>query len=75
LIALANAERVVLMCAEGNPLRCHRSLVADALVARGVTVLHISSRQSAKAHQLTPFAQVEGDRITYPGNSPVRRSE
>jgi uncharacterized protein (DUF488 family) len=66
LMELAGEQRVAIMCAEGNPFRCHRSLVADALTVRGVTVLHISSRKSAKEHQLTPFAHVEGTRITYP---------
>ena len=66
LIALAERKRVAIMCAEGNPFRCHRSLVADALTVRGVSVLHITSRKSAKAHVLTPFAKVEGTRITYP---------
>jgi uncharacterized protein (DUF488 family) len=66
LIELAGEQRVAIMCAEGNPFRCHRSLVADALTVRGVTVLHISSRKSAKEHRLTPFAHVEGTRITYP---------
>ena len=66
LLKLAEGERVAIMCAEGNPFRCHRSLVADALTARGVSVLHISSRKSAKAHVLTTFAKVEGTRVTYP---------
>ncbi len=66
LVGLAADERVAIMCAEGNPFRCHRSLVADALTVRGITVLHISSRKSAKPHSLTPFAKVEGTRITYP---------
>ena len=66
LMNLAKGERVAIMCAEGNPFRCHRSLVADALTVRGVRVLHISSRQSAKEHALTPFARVDGTRITYP---------
>ncbi len=67
LISLANSERTAIMCAEGNPHQCHRSLVSDALVARGVTVLHITSRQTGKPHQITPFARIEGIRITYPG--------
>jgi uncharacterized protein (DUF488 family) len=66
LIELAKGERVAIMCAEGNPFRCHRSLVADALTVRGVRVLHISSRKSAKEHTLTPFARVDGTRVTYP---------
>ncbi len=66
LIDLAKGQNVAIMCAEGNPFRCHRSLVADALTVRGITVLHISSRKSANEHRLTPFAHVEGTQITYP---------
>ncbi len=67
LMQMARGQHVAIMCAEGNPFRCHRSLVADALTVRGVRVWHISSRKSAREHTLTPFAQVEGTRITYPG--------
>lgn len=67
LISMANSERVAIMCAEGNPHQCHRSLISDALVARGVTVLHITSRQTGKLHEITPFARIEGIRVTYPG--------
>ncbi|MBI5684422.1 MAG: DUF488 domain-containing protein [Verrucomicrobia bacterium] len=70
LIALGAQSRTAIMCAEGNPARCHRSLVADALVARGVAALHISSRKSVHPHKLTPFARVEGTRVTYPGSQP-----
>jgi uncharacterized protein (DUF488 family) len=66
LIALAMSDCVAIMCAEGNPYQCHRSLVSDALVARGVIMLHITSRQPGKQHQLTPFARIEGTSITYP---------
>ena len=55
------------MCAEGNPFRCHRSLVADALEARGVRVLHVSGPGSGRPHKMTPFAKVVGTRVTYPG--------
>lgn len=67
LMELARDEHVAIMCAEGNPFRCHRSLVADALTVRGVRVLHISSRKSAREHTLTPFAKADGTRVTYPG--------
>ncbi len=66
LMQLAKGERVAIMCAEGNPFRCHRLLVSDALTARGVRVLHISSRKTAREHQITRFACVEGTRVTYP---------
>jgi uncharacterized protein (DUF488 family) len=66
LIDLARREIIVIMCAEAVPWRCHRSLIADALVMRGIRVEHIMSLTSRKAHTLTPWARVEADRITYP---------
>jgi len=66
LIALAKRETVVVMCAEAVPWRCHRSLIADALLLRGIPVEHIISAKGRWAHVLTPWARVEGDRITYP---------
>jgi len=66
LIELAAAERVAIMCAESVPWRCHRSLIADALVARGIPVEEILSATRAQPHPLTPFARVEGSRVTYP---------
>jgi uncharacterized protein (DUF488 family) len=62
----AGQERYALMCAEAVPWRCHRSLVADALLVRGVPVEHIMGPHKRKAHALTPFAQVDGKRIVYP---------
>src|SRR5207245_7816152 len=66
LIELAKQQRVPLMCAEAGPWRCHRSLIADALTVRGIPVLDILSLSRATPHRLTPWAQVEGTRITYP---------
>lgn len=66
LISLACARRVCLMCSEALPWRCHRRLIADALVVRGWTVLDIMGSGSPKEHVLTPFAQVVGDRLVYP---------
>ena len=66
LIRMGREKRVAIMCAEAVPWRCHRSLVADALAVRGVPVVEILSDSSYRMHKLTPFAQVEGVRITYP---------
>ena len=66
LIKLASKSPTVVMCAEAIPWRCHRSLVADALVVRGVLVVHIFTAGRAQEHTLTPFARIEGFRITYP---------
>ena len=68
LIALTGGDdqQVAIMCAEAVPWRCHRSLIADALTVRGVEVRHITGPGLPALHSLTPFARVEGDRITYP---------
>jgi uncharacterized protein (DUF488 family) len=62
------------MCAEAVPWRCHRSLIADALLIRGWVVRHIMTKTKADTHRLTPFAVVEVDRITYPSASPSAES-
>jgi uncharacterized protein (DUF488 family) len=66
LIELAAERNVAAMCAEAVPWRCHRSLIADGLVARGLPVLHLIGPGQSQAHRLTPFAQVTADRISYP---------
>jgi uncharacterized protein (DUF488 family) len=64
---LARRVPTAFMCAEALPWRCHRSLIADALVARGWTVLHLVEPGAApSAHSLRGFARVEGTRVTYP---------
>jgi uncharacterized protein (DUF488 family) len=65
-LELASVERVALMCAEAVPWRCHRSLIADALVARGIDALEIASDARVRPHTLTPFAHVDGTHVTYP---------
>jgi hypothetical protein len=66
--ALAIGAHAVLMCAE-VPWRCYRSLIAEALVARGATVEHIiSSRTRSTPHHVASFAVVEGSRVTYPAD-------
>jgi uncharacterized protein (DUF488 family) len=66
LRALARAGAVAVMCAEAVPWRCHRSLLADALVARGHVVRHILTLDRAEPHRLHEFAHVVGGRVTYP---------
>jgi uncharacterized protein YeaO (DUF488 family) len=74
-IELAREHPSALMCAEAVPWRCHRSLVADALVARGIRVRHITSASAPKEHSLTPFARVKGLQITYPAELAGETSE
>jgi uncharacterized protein (DUF488 family) len=66
---LAKAEHIALMCAEAVPWRCHRSLIADALTVRGIRVEHIISTAHRLPHTLTPWASVDGLRITYPAET------
>lgn len=63
---LARARRTVIMCAEALPWRCHRSLIADALVLDGWRVLHIMSQKTAREHIPTAFLRVEAGQLTYP---------
>ena len=65
-IELAKRERVVLMCAEAVPWRCHRSLIADALLARGIKAREITSGIRTRPHSLTPWARVNRTQVTYP---------
>ena len=67
LLAIARARPTAILCAEAVPWRCHRQLVADALVARGLCVRHILGRRAASEHSLTAFARLVDDRIVYDG--------
>ena len=69
LTALAERAPTAIMCAEAVPWRCHRSLIADAFIARGWTVLEILGEQEPKLHQLPPWAAIEDGIVTYPGES------
>lgn len=62
---IARKKRCALMCAEGVPWRCHRSLIADALKLRKWKVFHIQSKKTIKPHQLTPFLHVKKGMIVY----------
>ena len=66
LLALPQVETVALMCAEAVPWRCHRSLIADALLVRGVAVEHIMGLGKSYAHKLTPWAKLCDGKVIYP---------
>jgi uncharacterized protein (DUF488 family) len=66
LIDLATERPTAIMCAEAVPWRCHRSLVGDALIVRGLKVVDIMGPHSTREESLTSFAVVDGGRITYP---------
>jgi uncharacterized protein (DUF488 family) len=71
VVALARDGQIALMCAEAVPWRCHRSLVADALLARGICAEELVNPQKREPHKLTSFAKVDGTRVTYPPPVPV----
>jgi uncharacterized protein (DUF488 family) len=75
LIGLANQDRIALMCAEAVPWRCHRSLIADALLVRGIRTEDIMSLTRRQVHVLTPFAKVRGTTITYPAEVSPRNTK
>jgi uncharacterized protein (DUF488 family) len=75
LIELAEEKPTAIMCAESVPWRCHRSLIADALIARGHEVCDIMSETSAKPHKLNPMAKVRAKRVTYPGQQTLNFSD
>ncbi len=62
----AGTKRVAIMCAEAVPWRCHRSLIADALLVAGWKVFDIMTPTSAPPHKPTPFLQVHDGELTYP---------
>lgn len=66
LIAFATGRQTAVMCAEAKWWQCHRQLIADALVARGIEVRHIMSGRDAPAHQITSFARITGSTVHYP---------
>ncbi len=66
LMNMIGRERLVVMCAEAVPWKCHRFLISDALLVRGIHPQHILHSGKLLIHSLTPFAKVDGVRITYP---------
>ena len=63
---LASASVTAYMCAEAVPWRCHRNLLSDELVRRGLEVVHILAPGSAQSHTMNPMARIDGDSLTYP---------
>lgn len=77
LIQLAKQKQIAIMCAEAVPWRCHRSLIADALLVRRIRTEDIMSATRRQVHTLTPFAKVRGTTITYPAENlqlPIKKA-
>lgn len=73
LMGLPELDATVVMCAEAVPWRCHRSLIGDAVLARGEAVEDIfvteGGASSRRVHEMTEFARVDGERVWYPKES------
>lgn len=69
LLAVAGSTPTAILCAEAVPWRCHRQLIADALVARGWEVRHILGPRQIRSHHLTEFSRVSNGQVTYPGGT------
>lgn len=67
LAEIARDKATVIMCAEAVPWRCHRSMIADALIVHGFEVRDIMSATSARPRELNPMARVDGRQVSYPG--------
>lgn len=63
---LADQRPTAVMCAEAVPWRCHRNLLSDDLVRRGVEVVHIVGAGTSQPHELSQMARLQADRVTYP---------
>lgn len=66
LIDLMGQSNLVIMCSEAVWWRCHRSMIADALVAQGYEVTHIMGLEKEQDHPVREFVRVEDGRLTYP---------
>jgi uncharacterized protein (DUF488 family) len=76
VIDLAAAGRPVVMCAEADPSRCHRQLLADALLARGIEVQHVLGACAPLPHVLNPMAEVTAARgVRYPAPPSRKRRQ
>lgn len=73
LMELATEQPTAIMCAEAVPWRCHRSLIADALLVRGVEVLEIASATQLSPLTLHPWAKIDGNVVTYPADAVQQR--
>ena len=71
LVRLAADRPTAVMCSEAVPWRCHRSLLADALVARGVEVVQAIDAEHSAPHKVTPFARIRDGQVTYPAEKPL----
>ena len=65
LEGLAQEGTVVLLCAEIDPIQCHRSLVSDRLLRRGHRVDHLLEVGRSVTHVLRAEARMHGDRVIY----------
>jgi len=70
LIEIAETHTSAIMCAEFVPWKCHRSIIADYLLIRGLEVIDIFDQKQSRKHALTSFAKIEnGTSLIYPSDT------
>lgn len=67
LVTTSTTQHVAIVCSEAVPWRCHRWLISDTLVARGVAVLHVLDSGPPRQHQMSAFAVADHANVTWPG--------
>lgn len=70
LAAAAAGRHVCMMCAERDPAQCHRSLIADWLVANGHDVVHLVEPGETRAHVLHASARIVDGTLSYASEGP-----
>ena len=69
LMRLAQTSSVAILCAEFQPRHCHRNLVADYLMTKGIRVRHLIAPGTVHDHVLTESARTEGENLIYDGTA------
>jgi uncharacterized protein (DUF488 family) len=65
VLEAATTQPVAVMCAERHPSQCHRQLIADAVLARGVPVVHLLEPGRSEPARLHDFARIDGTQVVY----------
>ncbi|MEA2090393.1 MAG: DUF488 domain-containing protein [Thermoproteota archaeon] len=66
LLSYTEKQRVVYICAELVPWKCHRRIISDYLVVEGHRVTHIVGEGEVREHKLTSFAKFVDGKLLYP---------
>jgi uncharacterized protein (DUF488 family) len=71
LVASSAETATAVMCAESVWWRCHRGMIADALLVAAWDVVHLLPGGRSEAHRMHPDARIEDGRIVYDAGQPA----